>query len=236
MANKTPFFLTGANAKIRLNGRTVAFATDISYNIKVDHAAPRVLGRFEVETHQPLTYEVSGSFTIIRYAKDIADLLGAPDDVSTRGNGIGAYSLHSGVDGTVGGALGLPAASGQFDGRANDSFVPSRMFQSKMFDIEIFQKVPGASPDNDLGTAIGNFFSNPLGTLARAANGNVLEALSNGPDGLCQVAKLEDCRITGSSFTLSKKAVARQRFDFVCRYAHEDTFFARKSGVGQELS
>ena len=237
MAQKTPFFLTGANAKIKLNGRVIAFATDISYNISVKHASPRVLGRFEVETHQPLAYDVSGSFTIIRYSKDIKDILGgvAPSDPSPKGNGAGSWGLHSGVDGAIGGALGLPHPSGQFDGRADEAFIPSRMFQSKMFDIEIFQKVPGASPEVDLGNVAGNFFSNPLGTMAAGIGGNLKDTLLGG-DNQCQIATLQDCRLTAASFILSNKNVARQKFNFVARYAHEDTFLARKSGVGQELS
>jgi hypothetical protein len=37
-------------------------------------------------------------------------------------------------------------------------------------------------------------------------------------------------------FSLSKKGVATQTFTFKARYVDDDTFIARKSGVGQELS
>lgn len=233
MANKKPFFLTGANAKIKLNGKTIAFATDISYNIQVRHVSPRVLGRFEVEDHQPVTYDVSGSFSIIRYIKGVAETLGSSSPIGTSGsgNGIGAFGAQ-GIGGAIGNAIGLPNTSGQADGRANEAFVPSRMMQSRTFDIEIFQKVPGAKSSGE--DVLGNFFSNPLGSLVAAVNGN-FEPLV-GSNGDCQIALLENCRLTSSQFTLSNKNVARQSFSFVCKYAHEDTFIARKSGVGQELN
>ncbi len=235
MANKKPFFLTGANAKIKLNGKTVAFATDISYSIQVQHVSPRVLGRFEVEDHQPVTYDVSGSFSIIRYTKGAAGVLGnsSPVNASGAGNGIGSFGA-AGIGGAIGNAIGLPNSSGQIDGRADEAFVPARMMQSRTFDIEIFQKIPGASQDVTLGSIAENFFNNPLGTIVAAAkNPNNPLLVQNG---VCQIALLENCRLTSSQFTLSNKNVARQTFNFVCKYAHEDGFVARKSGVGQELS
>lgn len=219
MAKKKPFFLTGANAKIKLNGRILAFATDISYSVTVRHASPRVLGRFEVETHQPLTYDVEGTFTIIRYAKDLKSALGsnAPGQVSDRGDGVGSWGLHTGVGGAIGGALGLPTFSGQFDGKADEALIPSRMFQSSLFDIEIIQKTSNESGSGP------SFLENILG-------------IGGGVEGECVVAKLQGCRIEQADFSLSKRSPALQTFRFKAQYAHEDTFIARKSGVGQELS
>lgn len=147
MSNRVPFFLTGANAKILLNNKTMAFATNVSYKISVKHASPRVLGRFEVEVHEPLAYDVSGNFTIIRYSRGLKDFLknagyASPEDTNQKGNGIGSYG-NSSFGGAIGAALGLPTSDGQFDGKANEAFVPSRMYQSAMFDIEVRQKLPG---------------------------------------------------------------------------------------------
>src|ERR1019366_172063 len=111
----------------------------------VKHASPRVLGRYEVEVVEPLSYDVTGSFTIIRYARGLKGFLGAtntPTDATNDGSGIGSYGSGS-FGATIGSALGLPTADGQFDGKPNESFVPARMFQSKMFNIEIRQKVIG---------------------------------------------------------------------------------------------
>jgi hypothetical protein len=142
MAELKPFFLTGANAKIILNNKTVAFATDVAVSIDIKHATPRVLGRFEVEVVQPLAYEVSGSLTIIRYAKGLKDFNGTtPPGVNQAGNGTGAFGSGQGA---LASALGLPSG-GNFDGGTADNFDPSRYYQSKMFEIEIRQKLSDGS-------------------------------------------------------------------------------------------
>lgn len=246
MAGRTPFFLTGANAKILLNNKSVAFATDLSYKITVKHASPRVLGRYEVEVHQPLSYDVSGSFTIIRYARGLKDFLGnnTPETTDNDGNGIGSFG-KSNVAGVVGSALGLPSTDGQFDGKPDEAFNPSRFFQSKMFDIEIRQKVPGASSVNGIkvlgpakqsggeiepvqGTTLGNALSPIAGALNKL--------LTTTLDSETVVIRLRDCRIEEMDFRLTKRGVATQTFTFKARYADDDTYIARKSGVGQELS
>jgi hypothetical protein len=144
MAGKTPFFLSGGNAKILVNNRTVAYATNVTYRISVKNAMPRVLGRAEVEAIQPLTYDVTGSLSIIKYGRGLQSYFGgqAPQGVDNKGNSMGSYGLSS-VGGVVGGALGLPNSSGQFDGSPNEAFDPSRFFQSKMFNIEVRQKLSG---------------------------------------------------------------------------------------------
>lgn len=224
MAGKKPFFLTGANARIILNNRSVAFATDISYSVDVRHATPRVLGRFEVETVQPLSYEVSGTLTIIKYARGMKDYIGeSPPDVNQAGNGIGSFAASQGM---IASALGLPSG-GQFDGGTADNFDPGRFFQSKMFDIEIRQKVP---PGSAFGA--GNIFQQVL---------NITNDLLV-PDGLNTdndstiVIRLRDCRFTGLDFKLSKRGLPLQTMRFTARYADDDTYVASKSGVGQELS
>lgn len=207
MAGKTPFFLTGGNARILLNNKTVAYATDVSYKISVKHASPRVLGRFEVETIQPLAYDVMGTLSIIRYGRGLQSYFGdaAPDNVNNAGNSIGSYGLSS-FGGAIGSALGLPTTDGQFDGSPDDAFNPSRFFQSKMFNIEIRQKIP-----TNIGQA----------TVAKDEAPTVL---------------LRDCRFEDMQFRLNKRGVATIDFTFRARYVDDDTFIARKSGVGQELS
>lgn len=135
MAGLAPFFLTGANAKIKLNDKTIAFAQDFSYSVNVKHIAPKVLGRYEVDSIEPMSYEVSGSFSIIRYAKGLKQTLSesgykVPDGVSNDGNGIGAWS-----------------GDGQLifdsDGRPGDNLDPSAMKLATFFNIEVYQKVAG---------------------------------------------------------------------------------------------
>jgi hypothetical protein len=233
MAGKVPFFLTGANARILLNNKTMAYATDVSYRVSVKHASPRVLGRFEVEVHQPLAYDVTGTLTVIRYARGLKDYYkaGAPQGVNNAGNGIGSMGLSS-FGGMVGSALGLPSADGQWDGKADEAFNPSRFFQSKMFNIEIRQKVvdiPANKPDlSTIGAKVSNFFTQ--------LDDAILSDPTNPAGDETSVVLLRDCRMEEMSFSLNKRGVATQTFTFRARYVDDDTFIARKSGVGQELS
>ena len=147
MAGQRPFFLTGANAKIIVNGVTMAFATNISYSVQVNHDSPRVLGRYEVEEHQPLSYDVFGGFAIIRYVKNIgqenrvAGITSSPNGVDARGNGIGSWQRGGGN--SLGSMLSLPGTDGAGNGHANENLVPGRLHQSQMFDIEIRQQAAG---------------------------------------------------------------------------------------------
>ena len=210
--SKQPFFLTGANARIILNNKSVAFATDISYSITVRHATPRVLGRFEVETIQPLSYDVEGTLTIIKYARGMKDFVAnPPGDVSQDGSGLGSFSANNSA---ISSALGLPSG-GFFDGGTADNFNPSRMFQSKMFDVEIQQKISGS-----IGVAGDALPFNGLNTFA---------------DSIVLI-RLRDCRFSGLDFKLNKRGLPLVTMQFKARYADDDTYIARKSGVGQEFS
>lgn len=201
MAGLKPFFLTGANAIIRVNGVAIAFATNISYSVRVNHVSPRVLGRYEVEEHQPLSYDVSGSFSIIRYANGLKKELEegnsnkAPEGVSYGGNGIGTWGPEVGNSGQE--LLGLPGTSTVGNGNTGDSFTPSALNRSQMFDLQINQQLSGSDE--------------------------------------CTYALIRNCRIISSDFSMGKKSTANQSFTFLAQAVDEDSFTARKSGVGQEL-
>jgi len=141
MAGQIPFFITGAAAKLKLNGLTLAMCTDVTYSIKVKHAAPHVLGVFEAFTLEPLSYEVSGSFSVIRYTRGLKDFIQeygkTPDGVSEKGNGVGSWGPSSGID-TVAASLGGNSFGGT--SRVDQSFDPSKLHTPLMFDIEIHQK------------------------------------------------------------------------------------------------
>lgn len=133
MAGMRPFFLTGANAKIKVNGRTLAFATNVSYRIEVKHEDPRVLGMYEGHSLEPVSYHVSGSFSVIRYVADVKDKVGgkAPNGVANRGNGPGNFGKNSITD----------VAS--LDPQPKEFFNPKLMDRQSGFEIEVFQKVDG---------------------------------------------------------------------------------------------
>jgi hypothetical protein len=139
MANKVPFFLTGGNAVIRVNNYTVAFATDVSFSTKIRQQSPRVLSKYEVETHVPLAYDVAGQFSVIRYARGFNSALGgkATSDTSDSGNGLGSLGITT-IGGTLQKADTLQGALSIF--KTGDQDVP--------FDIEVQQKhVSSGTPD-----------------------------------------------------------------------------------------
>jgi len=141
MAGKTPFFLTGANAKIKLDGRTMAFATDFSYSVEVVHATPQLLGMYEVANVEPMAYKVTGSMSVIRYAKNMKEFLEsngayAPGGVNIKGNGVGAMEPGKGVRDIAKMTLG----GGMHHGQAYYSLDPSKLSNAMKFDVELYQK------------------------------------------------------------------------------------------------
>ena len=135
MAGMKPFFLTGANAKIKVNNVTLAYCTNLSYSITVNHASPKVLGMFEPTSIEPLGYTVTGSFTVIRYIADAKDRIGgvAPHGANEAGNGIGKW-----------GKQGLLQGLSTSEGKTYDNLNPAKMDKAIGFTIDIYQKLPGA--------------------------------------------------------------------------------------------
>ena len=130
MAGIRPFFLTGANAKITVNNHTIAYCTNVSYSVIVNHATPRVLGMYEPSSVEPISYVVNGTFSVIRYVGGSSDNIQGtlPNGTKQTGNGVGAWGKDSIISGT--------------DGRANESLNPSKLDKSTGFDIVISQKLP----------------------------------------------------------------------------------------------
>lgn len=149
MAGVRPTFITGANAKVRVNDKTLAFCTDLSYSVQILTQTPKILGMYEGSSVEPLGYTVSGSFSVIRYAKDIKDAVGngAARDLAGNdaGNGVGNWG------GAWGGTLGdfLARNGVGNDGRANEALDPSKFQNSVTFDIQVYQK----TPTGDIGVA-----------------------------------------------------------------------------------
>jgi hypothetical protein len=141
MAGTQPTFVTGATAKIRLNGKTLAYCHDFSCSVQILTKTPKVLGKYEGDSVEPLGYMVSGSFTIIRYVKGVADLLAgkaagglAENDA---GNGVGNWGAMWGGNG----AQAILARNGiGNDGRANEALDPSKFAAGTTFDIQVYQK------------------------------------------------------------------------------------------------
>ena len=223
----SPFFVTGANAKIKLNGKTLAFCTDVSYSIQVIVQTPKILGMYEGSSIEPLGYNVSGSFTVIRYVRNAGSAIGhKPRDIAPNdsGNGVGNWG---GVWGSNGGDFLARNGIGN-DGRANEALDPSKMAASTSFDIEIYQKVQSQKVDQTVLGQLGGFSSrlvNVLGGGTGSGSGN----------DVIGVAKIRNCRISQADFQMTKKGVAIQRFNFQALYVDEDSFVADYSGKGQQF-
>jgi hypothetical protein len=56
MAGKTPSFITGATAKIKIGALTMAYAQDVSYNTTVTTIPIETMGRYEVVSNEPVAY------------------------------------------------------------------------------------------------------------------------------------------------------------------------------------
>ena len=151
MAGVRPFFVTGDKLKIVLNGKTIAFATDLSCSIQAANVTPHVLGMYEGVSVEPLSYNVMGSFSIIRYVHNAIGNIGGtpPNGVSPTdaGNGVGNWGSvwGGGVLNNVLSTVGNPFAGGS-DGRANEALDPSTYQQGTTFDILVYQHNPNGDP------------------------------------------------------------------------------------------
>ena len=239
MAGVTPFFITGANAKIKVNGKTLAFCIDLQYSIQVLHQTPKVLGMYEGTSVEPLGYSVEGGFTIVRYAKDIKkNNTPKPRPIPKSPAKLTSPSL----------APGSPAVG------ATTTMPPPPV-------KTITNHSPPQTDLNDAGNGIGNWGSmwggknGKTGALQRWGVGNDgraheafnpgqldgavcfdIEVYQKAPNGeMIGVAKLREVRIVRSDFQLTKKGVAIQKFTFVAQYADEDSFAAEFSGRGQHF-
>lgn len=119
MAGKTPSFITGATAKIKVGALTMAYAQDVSYNTAVTTIPIETMGRYEVVSNEPVAYFVDGTLSIIRYTKEASAMNGA----AANGNSVEQWNNAAGSGGTAG-----------------DGFDPARLIASETFDLEVFQK------------------------------------------------------------------------------------------------
>lgn len=201
-----PTFLTGATAKIRLNGKTLAYCTDFSCSVQVLTQTPKVLGKYEADSVEPLSYLVNGSFSVVRYAKGIKNALGnahLPQGLAANdaGNGVGNWGTQWG--GKQGDMLAANLAGN--DGRANEALDPSKFANGTTFDIQVFQKVD----TRDSGSSNGS-----------TANISYLG-----------VKNIRNARITQADFSISKKSAAIEHFMFTAIFCDGDSWVANPSAV-----
>lgn len=226
MSGQVPFFITGANCKIRINGVTMAYATDLAYSVQINYQQAKVCGMYEADTLEPVGYSITGQFTVIKYIdsmKSIIERVGfkPPSGVANQGNGIGSMTAASGA-GRALGVLGGDVTGG----RAYDALDPSKLGRITGFDIEIYQKVP------KLGGPI---------TIARALEGaarDVTGFITGNPTqngDILGIARLRDCHITGLTTQISKRGLMTQTYTFMANYLDEDSFLSSSSDSGQRI-
>lgn len=129
MAGIKQGMVTGANAKIKAFGKTLAFCSDVSYNVTVQTIPVEAIGRYEVITNEPVAYMVDGSFSVIRYTKLASDA-NIPT-VSATGSAIGDM---------------LDADSNE-GGNAEAHMNPKELMNSYTFDMDVFQKTDSDQED-----------------------------------------------------------------------------------------
>lgn len=220
MASKKPFFITGANCKIKVNGVTIAYATDLSYSVSINHAPVAILGVYESDTIEPLSYSVSGTFTVIRYVDSASKYIGNMNKTSNYGNGIGSFASPS--------EFTRPDLL-RTDGKADQSANPAKLGDATGFDIEIYQKMPPGSRGY-----VGDDIANKVVKAASKAGVLIGEKYQTGD--VLGVARIRNCRIVQIESEISKKSPMVQRFRFIANYLDEDSFIAETSGQGQQFS
>jgi hypothetical protein len=230
MSGSLPSIITGATAKIRLNGKTLAFCQDFTCSIQVLTKVPKVLGKYEGDSVEPLGYSVSGSFTIIRYAKGIRKLNGpggSPIGLAENdaGNGVGNWGGQWG--GSVSDHLSRYGIGN--DGRANEALDPSKFGGGTTFDIQIYQKVQRDTSRSTSHTAEGNL----LRKVTDIGTGD--NFLDEGPKSetinYLGILNIKKARITQADFSLNKRSAAVERFTFVALYVDGDGFVANSSAT-----
>ena len=230
MAAIQPTFFTGATAKIKLNGKTLAFCQDFSCSVQIITKTPKVLGKYEGDSVEPLSYMVSGSFSVVRYAKGVKKALGGMNfpmglAENDAGNGVGNWGT------TWGGKLGDVLARNGIgnDGRANEALDPSKFGAGTTFDIQIYQKV---SNNGNVGS---DSVTAGVSTVTEVLGGARFD-LNPGPNGqpnmdYLGILNIRKARITQADFQINKRNVAIERFNFVALYVDGDGFVANASGI-----
>lgn len=124
MAGITPSFITGAKAIVKVYGKALAFCSDVSYNINVQHVPVEALGIFEIISNEPVSYTVDGTFSVIRYASNE--------------NQLQVFATALDEDN-----LNVNTASGIDDGSGNSlkqHINPQEIIQSTTFDLDVTEK------------------------------------------------------------------------------------------------
>lgn len=202
-----PSFITGANAKIVIDDITLAFAQDVSYQVSINTIPIRGMGKLEVSAYEPVSYNVTGSITVVRYTKDAGSSFSkiyTTTMIDTDGDpATPAVPVITEVVGSPRKLINGANEKGNSIDRWNTKtsnighhLNPGKMLSSLTFDLEIITKI------------------NSTGVINTES-----------------VIKVRDCRITGKTGSLSKRGLMMDQFSFNAILVDNDEDFSA-SGTG----
>jgi len=130
--------ITGANAKIQVADTTLAYASDVSYTLNIDHIPVEVMNKYEVVSNEPVSMTLSGSFSVVRYSKAATIEVPLLDD---NGNPVSPPKTTTKY---------VPGESNSPNEWTHDKsklkpFSPGDLLASKTFDITITQRYVDAN-------------------------------------------------------------------------------------------
>jgi hypothetical protein len=128
MAGIKSTFVVGARAKVKIDSKTLAFATNVNYTVDVAHIPVEVLGAYEVVAYEPVGYRVNGTLTIVRYTAN---------GNTTRTDGANADGNSVFKMGDSANAARAPAA-----------FNPGNLILSETFEIEVYDRRDGTKAND----------------------------------------------------------------------------------------
>jgi len=138
MANLIPSFANGSALKIVVDGKTIAYATNLSFSDDVTHAGVGGVGSYSYDALEPVQYAARGGFSITHYSKAAMTAVKA-------GNTAGlATSAASQAPARSGDKDSLNGGDGNSFLVAN-SFNPINLLTSRTFDIQVFQGAADAT-------------------------------------------------------------------------------------------
>jgi len=126
MAERRAGFVTGANAKIQIDGKTFAFAQDVGYDINVVTVPVEGIGRYEAFSNEPVSYSCSGNLTVTRYTARAA--VSGITKVDADGNTIEQITQKLG-------------------GNLAQHLSPAALLASETFDLVIYEKTCDTTAD-----------------------------------------------------------------------------------------
>lgn len=127
MAGIIPSFLSSAKLVIRIDGRTMAYATNLSISDRMSVAPVGGIGAYNADALEPLQYSVSGSFAITIY-----------DEAS-----LAALNQAAASGALVPNRATAHKPSGNFSGNSMFSknfFSPLHLMISRTIDIDVYER------------------------------------------------------------------------------------------------